>query len=156
MADNLLWLAREAYPDRKIIVWAATYHSMRNAQTIQSDYPDLDYSEAVSMGHLLSEQLGDAVYTVACTPYEGSFGNIFWDNPMDLEPAPGDSLEGLWAATKHDKAFVDLRHLPTSGAWLQAEQLGRAAFAYRPVRANWSQIVDGLVFLRTMTRATRV
>ena len=36
MAKNLVWLAREAYPQRKIIVWAASFHLMRNPASIQA------------------------------------------------------------------------------------------------------------------------
>jgi erythromycin esterase len=153
MADNLIWLARKAYRGRKIIVWAGTYHGIRNPHLIHD--PDLDYGEAITMGHLVWQALGDAVYTVACTAYEGSFGNVFWDSPMSLEPAPAESLEGLWATTTHDRAFLDLRRLATRGAWLHAPQLGRLAFGYRPVTAEWSRVVDGVVFLRTMRPATR-
>src|SRR5262249_15676325 len=34
MGKNLVWLARTAYPDRKIIVWAATFHVMRNQENV--------------------------------------------------------------------------------------------------------------------------
>lgn len=34
MGENLNWLARERYPDRKLIVWAASFHNARNAPTI--------------------------------------------------------------------------------------------------------------------------
>jgi erythromycin esterase len=154
MADNLLWLARAAYPDRKIIVWAATYHAMRNPHLIHSDDPVLAYQEVTTMGHLVAKELGDAVYTVACTSYEGSFGGTLWNKTMRLQPAPADTLEDVWAGTSHDNAFLDLRHLP-AGAWLRQEQLGRLAFGYLPATAVWGQIVDGIVFLRTMTPATR-
>src|SRR5215469_7848319 len=35
MADNLVWLARSAFPDRKIIVWAASMHLSRNPSEIK-------------------------------------------------------------------------------------------------------------------------
>src|SRR5262249_24981275 len=34
MARNLIWLAHEAYPKRKIMVWAAAFHLMRNPETV--------------------------------------------------------------------------------------------------------------------------
>ena len=34
MARNLVWLAHDVYPRRKIIVWAHAFHLMRNQDTI--------------------------------------------------------------------------------------------------------------------------
>jgi erythromycin esterase len=36
VARNLVWLAREAYPRRKILVWAHARHLMRNSETVKS------------------------------------------------------------------------------------------------------------------------
>jgi erythromycin esterase len=35
MAKNFLWLLKEKYPNRKVIVWAASYHTMRNPKGIE-------------------------------------------------------------------------------------------------------------------------
>ena len=55
MADNLLWLARERYAGRKIIVWAATSHASRNRQSHPSAHrrPGM-----VPMGHRVWPALG--------------------------------------------------------------------------------------------------
>src|SRR5262249_26691910 len=119
MADNLIWLAREAFPRRKIIVWAATSHNIRNPHLIEIGNPNLPYANRTTMGHLVWQAFGDAVYNVGFTAYEGSFG---WFNmePLTLDPPSPDSLEGLWGETKHDNAFLDLRRLPAGGEWLRA------------------------------------
>ena len=40
MAQNLLWLAEEAFPDKKIIVWAATMHNMRRIDQLETNRPN--------------------------------------------------------------------------------------------------------------------
>src|SRR5205814_7455552 len=47
MGKNLIWLAKERYPKRKIIVWAATFHNARALGTIETrdrTLPNLDAS----------------------------------------------------------------------------------------------------------------
>jgi hypothetical protein len=40
MAANLLWLARDPYPTKKIIVWAATMHNMRHPERVDPRYSE--------------------------------------------------------------------------------------------------------------------
>src|SRR5262249_22192556 len=76
MARNLVWLAREAYPKRKLIVWAASFHLMRNPATVQplrglpADY----YRDVVTMGHEVWKALGRETYTLAFVAAEGEAG----------------------------------------------------------------------------------
>src|SRR5262249_36351235 len=51
MADNLIWLARDVYPQRKIIVWAATFHNLRNPQLVDSGTFELPFADLTPMGH---------------------------------------------------------------------------------------------------------
>ncbi len=50
------------------------------------------------------------------------------------------------------QAFVDLRGLPP-GHWLRERQVARPV-SYAPMRADWSQVYDGLLFIDTMTPST--
>ena len=71
MGDNLIWLAREAFAGRKIIVWAATYHNIRNLHLAGNSDP---YTQVKTMGHFVWDVLGDATYNVAFLGYEGLTG----------------------------------------------------------------------------------
>lgn len=141
MADNLVWLARHAYPQRKIIVWAASYHNARN-------YKADAQSPLVPMGEHVWKEFGEQVYSVAFTAFDGYTG---WagQRATELPAAPRDSLEELWNATSHRRAFLDLRKLPDGGDWLKAPFAARALVGETAV-ADWSKMFDGLVFLRTM------
>src|SRR6185312_12546836 len=50
MADNLIWLANRRYTGRKIVVWAASFHIMRNAAGIEVPDGSVNYSTIVPMG----------------------------------------------------------------------------------------------------------
>jgi len=153
MADNLLWLAREAFPERKIIVWAATFHNLHNPHLIDTRTPEISYTKLKTMGHLIAEELGSAVYSVGFTAHAGQYGFVDQEpTPLDLPPA--GSLEDLWGATTQQNAFLDLRRIPSGGEWLQAPILSRP-LGYRPMLADWSQVLDGMVFTRTMRPCRR-
>ena len=159
MADNLIWLAREAFPRRKIIVWAATSHNIRNPHLIEIGNPELSYATRTTMGHLVWQAFGDAVYNVGFTAYEGSVGwannDLGWfpSGPITLRPPSPDSLEGLWGETRHDNALLDLRRLPAGGDWLRAPLVSQPQ-GYAPELADWSQVLDAMVFTRTMRPST--
>jgi hypothetical protein len=143
MADNLLWLAREAYAGRKIVVWAQTLHNSRNT------------SEFITMGHLAWQALGNAIYSVGFSAYEGRTGWATKNEVNELPRPPSDSLEDLWGATPHENAFLDLRRVPAGGEWLQAPLVSRL-LGHVPASEDWSQILDAVVFMRTMRPSIRV
>jgi erythromycin esterase-like protein len=159
MGDNLLWLAREKYPKRKIIVWAATGHSARNLGTIdpgKAKKPKLYTEKTASgeavwrpMGDVAHRVLGDQLYSVAFISYEGEFGRYPVKEAQPV-PAPSrDSLEDLFARAGFTTAFLDFRRSP---AWLH-EPMAAQMIGHTEMRADWSRVVDGVVFLRKMERS---
>lgn len=149
MADNFLWLAQHAYSEQKIIVWGATSHVTRNRQAIETtSAPDM-----IPMGHLVHEALGDAVYSIGFTAYEGEIGFASPGDrgtPQPIEAAPPASLEGLLHDTGHAVSFLNLRPLHNTDHWLTAPHDSRP-MGYAYMRADWTTVMDGLVYIQTMT-----
>ena len=152
MGDNLIWLAREAFAGRKIIVWAATYHNIRNLHLAGNSDP---YTQVKTMGHFVWDVLGDATYNVAFLGYEGLTGWADGGMPeTKLVRPPVDSLEDLWGATTQDNAFLDLRRVAPGGHWLQ-ERLAARPIGHYPITAEMTQLFDAAVFLRTMVPSAK-
>jgi erythromycin esterase len=148
MAKNLVWLAREAYPHRKIIVWAASFHLARNAPSIQFSTGVTPYRHTVTMGDGAWKELGNMTYTLGFVAAEGQFGR-FSTTPANVPPLQSGSLEDLFVAARFDNAIVDFRHLEQSGAWLR-EKLPAKFLGYGSMSADWTNVFDGVVFTRTM------
>jgi erythromycin esterase len=156
MADNLIWLAREAYPRRKIIVWAATFHNMRNSHLIEGSTPDLPCSDVTTMGHLAWQTLGSLIFNVGFAAYQGEHGWA-WQQPKPLPARAAGSLEDLWGATAQDVSFLDLRRIPAGGEWLEAPLVSCSLMDHELLMtADWSKILDAVVFIRTMRPSTLV
>jgi len=160
MAKNLVWLARQAYPKKKIIVWAASYHLLRNPSMVEpinggtpSEMPAEFYRDAVTMGHEVWKEFAKETYTLAFVAAEGQVG-AYGRPPIVLSPPLPGSLEDLLVAAGQENAIVDFRHLDGSGAWLReklpARPLGISGF----MSADWTNIFDGFVFTRVMTPST--
>ena len=144
MARNLIWLARTAYPKRRVIVWAASSHITRN--------PPSDWNKT-TMGHEVWKVLGKEVYTIAFTAAEG-----WWKVPSmrmaeQLKPPAAGSLEDLFVQAGYENAFVDFRGLGPDGAWLRKKLIARPT-GYVNVEANWPEMFDAMVFTKNMIGST--
>jgi erythromycin esterase len=157
MAKNLVWLAHEVYPKRKIIVWAASLHLMRNPATVQplgKPLPADYYKDIVTMGHEVWKALGKETYTLAFVAAEGEAG-LPWSKPWKLLPVERDSLEGMLVAAGFTNALVDYRHLDASGSWLKQKLISRP-LGHGDMKADWTNVFDGVVFTRTMFPSTMI
>jgi erythromycin esterase len=166
MARNLVWLARTAYPDRKIIVWAASMHIARNPATMKIIVKEhgrpVEPRKAVghhdktqTLGHEAWKTLAAEMYTVAFTAAEGEFKLPWWDTPRKLDPVVSGSLEDLMTQAGFTFAFLDLRHRGDDGRWL-AERLPARPLGHADSEADWTQVFDAFVFTRKMTGSDRV
>jgi len=152
MAENLIWLSEHQFPKRKIIVWAASFHTLRNASEIEVVDRSLSYAGTVPMGHTVWERLGKRTYSIAFTAYAGSAGNPFF-SASRLTPSGRGSLEWLFHHSGLSNAFVDLRGIPR-GHWLRTPLVARP-LGYKEMRADWSRAFDAIVFTDRMFPSTR-
>lgn len=141
MADNFAMLANELYPNRKIIVWAATSHILkdRTAIDVAGD------KDMVPMGaHLAASPLAPQIYVIAMTALDGQTGSMLRE-PMAIGAAGEGTLEASVMGILPDAsaAFVDLA--PVAGERFVARGLGHAQW-----EGAWAKAVDGIIVIRDM------
>jgi erythromycin esterase len=151
MGKNLVWLAKERYPKRKIIVWAATFHNARALGTIETKDPRLAnlYPGVAPMGEVAWKELGNQLYSLGFTSYEGEWARAFTPAARPIPQPSRDSLEDLFARAGLTSAFVDFRGAPP---WLHTQIAGQI-IGHTEMCADWTRVVDGVVFLRKMERS---
>jgi erythromycin esterase-like protein len=154
MGETLAWLANERYKGRRIIVWAAAFHALREPSAITlGPGADFSYEGIVTMGQVARAVLGDAVYTIAFTSAEGTAGRVSSDQLTPLSPLDRGSLDDMLTATGRRFLFLNLRGLKDAH-WLRspitANPLGNS-----PVTTDWTRQFDALVFIRTMFPSTK-
>jgi erythromycin esterase-like protein len=153
MGENLVWLANERYKGRRIIVWAAAFHTLHNPSAIKLDSGGFSYEGVVTMGQVAHKSLNDAIYTIAFTAAEGKAGDATGGRALDLEVPADSSFEGLCLTLGHRFLFVDLRHLPASH-WLR-QPISASPLGYSPIETDWSRQIDAFIFTRTMFPSTK-
>ena len=101
MADNMEWLIQEKYPNRKIIIWAATPHVA--ACTDCTAFPEAYFS-----GKKLFENkdIRDSTYILITSLFEGttSFFNFIFPTPSYRY----DGVERLFNEVELPSFFVDI------------------------------------------------
>ncbi len=137
MADNLSWLAA-ANPGRRIIVWAATSHILRDRDVLIGD----PAPEKVATGTHAAREFGKDLYVLAVTSGGGSVGSWARREVRDQGRAPQGTIEHALNATGLDYAFVGRDRIEGERtSWM---------LGYYPVAGRWDQAVDGLFFIRDM------
>ena len=150
MGDNFVWLAKRAYPKRKIIVWAATSHIIRH-RALSADSKDY----LVSMGDWIDGALGTEIYALGFTAYKGRWGDVGMAVSTEVaRPAP-NSLEDLIFSAGFEYGWVDFRNPAAGGAWLR-EPLSCGFLRSKPMTTDWTRVVDGLFFIKEMFPSTRI
>ena len=165
MGDNLIWLATEQYPGRKLIVWAHNNHVLTDKWTYfesppaherYANAPAVRVGRPTYLGDVAREFFGRRLYSIATVPYEGAYspdilpalqgGAADFDSTAALAPAPSGTAEAALAETDYDLAFVDLRPLRCEIGLVSSRVLDYAFLEPRALRIadGW----DGLLFVR--------
>jgi erythromycin esterase len=152
MAETLVWLANEQYKGRRMIVWAAIFHSLHEPSAIKLPPGGFSYESVLTMGQVARNSLDDAIYTVAFTAAEGKAGNV-GSPTLDLEPPDDGSFEDLCLALGHRFLFVNLRIAPKVH-WLR-RPIKASPLSYSAIETDWTRQVDAFVFTRTMFPSTK-
>jgi erythromycin esterase-like protein len=154
MGDNLVWLANERYKNRRIIVWAAAFHTLHQPSAIKlGPGSEFSYQGVITMGQVAATSLGNSIYAIGFTAAEGKAGRVTDSQTSDLEAVLKGSFEDLCMAVGDRFLFVNLRTLPTAH-WLRSP-INASILGYSPIETDWTRQFDGLVFTRTMFPSTK-
>jgi erythromycin esterase len=153
MGKNLIWLANERYPKEKIIVWAATGHNARALPTIKTSDPKYArlYTGWTPMGEIAWKKLGNELYSLGFIAHEGEAARYGMKTSTAVQSSH-DSLEDLFTRASFESAFIDFRHPPAGGRWLHTV-LTAKFLGYTEMQADWTRVVDGVVFIKRMERS---
>lgn len=157
MAENLVWIAKTYYPERKIIVWSHTSHVMRNPQSTATRR-----FQTFTMGHGVWEALGEESFVIGMTLYDGTVGCVVCTEGMEgfrediaADQHPSFEFEELMNAAGHQLAWVNLRTARSARHWLGGAFLARPVDSVTEL-APWNEVLDALFFIRTQEPTRRV
>jgi len=137
MSKNLLWLYKEKFKGKKIIVWA---HSLHNAKNIDK----IPHQLVTSMGNEMHKLLKDSIYIVGFSSLTGSAGRIVFDKKYKVDKAKKNSFESWVSTTNYDYGFVNFNSLK-GNAIFYMKGLGHNA-----VKTDWTKVFDGVFYIKNM------
>jgi erythromycin esterase len=153
MGNNLIWLLNNKYKNRKVIVWAASFHISRNLQEMKVYNDSLSfvnnmYKRTTTMGDVVYKARGNKMYSVFFTAYTGTGTNIIYTTPFVIEDASDVSIENIIKGLGNEYSFIDLRN-PQNPEWIKQSFISRP-LGYREMVGKWSKVNDGIFFIKEM------
>ena len=153
MGEQIVWLARNGFPGRKIVVWMHSLHAARGLRDVEVP-PSMPvhvrlFRTLEPAGHVARAALGDDLYTMAFLAYQGRYATVFADRPIELWKPSEGSLEDLFHRTGRAFAFLDLSHRRDLAQWLRDRTIARP-MGFMEMRARWWEVFDGMLFLDRM------
>ena len=155
MADTLIMLADEMYPDEKIVVWAHSFHISRNLipALIEAGW-EMPVPPYKVMGDWAHEHFGDDMYSVGVIAYEGHGKHATRDYSFDIPPAEKGTMAWYFHELGKKYYLLDVKALPERH-WLRKKQKARV------VHRDLTEFVipdvfDALLYIERMTPSTLV
>ena len=102
----------------------------------------------IPMGHIVWKEMGDSIYALGFTAYEGRPA-VRGRNAWDLAKASPGSIEDIIFHTGNNAAWLDFQRLPEQH-WLH-DTVHARPYGYSTMVARWPQMMDGMFYVQTMT-----
>jgi erythromycin esterase len=167
MAENIKWIKEVLYPGEKIIIWAASEHTIYNRHLANFHNILVDTSfafhsrfkynkEYKTMGTYVKDYYGEKVYNLGFTTLGGQVDyDRSGNSPSLAELSVGEnSLESFFVKlkTKNGILNLDKKKLPAeiADSTLYHNIIG----GYPNMSGNISTFFDGIFFIRTMKPIT--
>ncbi|WP_392419923.1 erythromycin esterase family protein [Capnocytophaga canis] len=126
MVRNVKFLANQQFPDKKIILWAATYHLLEDITKIKG-YEKL--SKKSTMGYSLREEFKDQYYVIGFVPATGVTGlkGYLGLGKLKAKAKKGSIERHILDNYNPDYAFISLRN-PLSRKEISENNIERSNF----------------------------
>lgn len=157
MGKNLVWLLKNKYKNRKVIIWAASFHNSRNLSQLlskenDSTYINNLYKKTVTMGDIVYNAIGKKMYSIVFTGYKGGYRKLENSDYTELNKPSKESLEDILENTGIDISFIDLRNSGNPG-WLK-QKFKMRPLGFNEIEGIWTNITDGIFFIYEVKPST--
>jgi len=105
MAENLNWLIKDVYPEKKFIIWAHNAH-VEKANNIAGNIK--------FMGHFLKEEFGENYYTLGLFAHRGEAYQFWTQKNIPFDNSGMNHIEKKLADTGRQIAFLNLQDINRS------------------------------------------
>lgn len=144
MAKNLAWLCKVKYPDKKIIVWAASAHIQKGADVIQNKFDFINMGLRFINDTLLKKE----TYFLGFTSATGTAGRLTMKDSYKVAKPLANSFE-KWVNEDYAYAFTDFSAFNNQYPGFNSPFLMKGTRHYY-IKRVWNKAFDGVFFIRNM------
>jgi erythromycin esterase len=159
MTNNLTWLLDHKYKGRKIIVWTASFHAVKNIYEVVANSERKQLLEQAvnkdsveTMIQMVMRNRKLPIYTLSTIAVSGKYTPTAWTsltNKADSILIRPNSIEQQITLLPEDLYFLDLRSLPITHPLQQPQPM--IPYLHRTTyTAVWPKVYDGLIFIKNM------
>ena len=154
MAEALNHLLENDYKNKKVILFGATYHFIRNNQKLTTIKKNkISIPESIIMGDLLSKKYKKDIYTIGFTAYSGYFGRIYKEGKSgkEITPAEDGSLEKKLHDSNLENGLLILSNEHKKPDWWH-NGISIRLFSYESsvTSKDWSNVLDAVFYVQEM------
>jgi len=142
MGDNLLWLIKQKYPDKKIIVWGANVHVAKNIN--QTEIFAAAKTPKKEPGDEVFKRLGDSLYIIGFNSYTGTAGRIT-SKQFTVAESQKEWFESWIKSKGYEYAFINFKNYRN-----REDSFIMKGFGHSPQKGNWTNVFDGVFYIKNM------
>ncbi|MCH6234900.1 erythromycin esterase family protein [Cognataquiflexum rubidum] len=150
MADNLLWLLKHPFKDKKVIFWGSNSHIFKNYSTINDKYAaNASDQDTTNMGSEIAKVMEDDLFILGFTSFKGEGGRLYQEGYDIKKPNP-NHFEALIHKLNFDYAFIDFQkgHGELDGV----EEFWMKTLIHQPKYFAWHKMFDGVFYIKDSYR----
>lgn len=147
MAENARWLLENKYKDKKIIIWAASYHIIKTPEILSTQTDKNSFSNKKILGNEVSNLFPSETYSIGFISYQGKFG-ISFDKPKGkkINTHTTSSLEHYVSNFKYLYCFLSLSKMDNINKMTASINGFNNGYS----STDWSKNFDGIIYIETM------
>lgn len=153
MAENIIWLAKNQFPDKKILIHLHNGHMAKNTHLLKSCLDPSQQKELPNVGSLLNKEFADDCLHLATSFYQGSYCK--WDYKEKSIPLPKEkSLEAKLHNQGINFGFQAFDPMSTKKELMFYCDFNLWMILPSPLLPV-NQLFDGLIFINEATMPTK-
>ena len=149
MAQNISWLSKNLFKDKKMIVWAANSHIISK---YSAPFKKV-FNKPPSMGSIIKAdpELAATSYFLGFTGYAGRYERATVNKEYKIAKPKTNSLEAWLHEADLGNCFINFKPLRFSN-----EEFFMNCFNWRDHKAAWQHYFDGIIYLENTEPCTKI
>jgi len=155
MAEALNYLIEDKYKNKKVILFGATYHFIRNNQDLKTiKKARVPIPESIIMGDLMNREYNKKIYTIGFAAYSGTYGILkprSTKGGTKITPAENGSLEKILHDENRGDGLLILSNNHKKPNWW-FNNISIRLFSYNSTNTctDWSNVLDAVFYIDQM------